>query len=209
MGKCADAAGDTAGAVQYYRTATYADNSPHTQWNTQTSDVARLMEFVLLLSKAGQESEALAVYRRAAHLLNYQDADTNGGKPYLDVLLPEFGNSPGEWAFTPQRLEAMAHIGHAYRREDFDHKLAQVELQKAIDLAPDSPVAYFYKGRSLMRAAGHRREALEDFQTAAQLSDEGMRAAVDKGLKDGAVEHDAKAEQDREDLQKRQALQKK
>ncbi len=209
LGKCADAAGDTASAVRYYRTATFSDNSPHTKWNTQTNDVARLMEFVLLLNKAGQEPEALAVYRRAAHLLNYQDADTNGGKPYLDVLLPEFGNSPSEWAFTPQRMEAMAYVGHAYEREDFDHKLAQVELQKAIDLAPDSPVPYFYRGRSIIRAAGHRREALEDFHTAAQLGDDNTKAAADKGLKDWNVEHDAKVEQDREDLAKKQAAQRK
>ena len=31
LGKAADAAGDIASAVRYYRTATYADNSPHTQ----------------------------------------------------------------------------------------------------------------------------------------------------------------------------------
>jgi len=209
LGKAADAAGDTASAVRYYRTATFADNSPHTKWNTQTKDIARLMEFVLLLNKVGQQAEALAVYRRAAHLLNYQDADTNGGKPYLDVLLPEFGNSPSEWAFTPQRMEAMALVGIAYEREDFDHKLAQVELQKAIDLAPDSPVPYFYKGRNLIRAAGHRREALEDFHTAAQLGDEDTKAAADKGLKDWNVEHDAKVEQDREDLQRKQAAQRK
>ncbi len=80
LGKAADVAGDTASAVRYYRTATFADNSPHTQWNAQTNDVARLMEFALL-SKAGQKPEALTVYHRAAHLLNYQDADTNGASP--------------------------------------------------------------------------------------------------------------------------------
>ena len=209
MGQCADAAGDAASAVHYYRTATYSDNSPHTAYNTQTKDVARLMEFVLLLGKAEQEQEALTVYQRAAHLLNYQDAQFNGGKPYLDVMLPEFGGGPSEVTYTPQRLAAMAHVGIAYEREDLDHKLAQTELQKAIDSAPDSPVPYFYKGQSIIRAGGHRREALKDFQTAAQLGNDDTKAVVDKKLKDYDIEADAKVEQDMENLQKKQAAQKK
>ena len=213
LGKCADAAGDTASAISYYRKVIYTKD-PHRYGTVLgdgfgTNDVAQLMEFVLLLNKAGQQQEALAVYRRAAYLLNYQDADTNGGKPYLDVLLPEFGNSPSEWAFTPQRMEAMAYVGHAYRREDFDHKLAQVELQKAIDLAPDSPVPYFYKGRSIIKATGHRREALNDFQTAAQLGGDDTKAAAEKGMKEWGVERDATAEQNMEDLQRKEAAKKK
>lgn len=209
MGQCADAAGDTANAVRYYRTATYSDNAPHTVYNTQTKDVARLMEFTLLLGKAGQEQEALTVYRRAAHLLNYQDAQFNGGKQYLDVLLPEFSKKPGEWAYTPQRLAAMAHVGIAYERESLDHKLAQGELQKAIDLAPDSPVPYFYKGRSLIGRGGRSRETLAAFRMAAQLGDDDTKAVVDKQMKDHSVESDAKMEQDIEDIDKKRAAQKK
>ncbi len=213
LGKAADAAGDTAKAIGYYRRVIYT-NDPNRHGTVvgdgfDTNDVARLMEFALLLSKAGQEPEALTVYRRAAHLLNYQDADTNGGKPYLDVLLPEFGGTPNEWAYTPERMQAMAYVAHAYERDDFGHKLAQAELQRAIDLAPDSPVPYFYKAQSIIGAAGHRREALADLRTAAQLGDESTRAAAVKGLKDWNLEHDAKAEQDREDLQRKQAAQKK
>ena len=209
LGQCAATAGDTASAVRYYRTATYSDASPHTAYNTQTKDVARLMEFVLLLGKAKQEQEALTVYQRAAHLLNYQDAQFNGGKPYLDVMLPEFGGGPSELTYTPQRLAAMAHVGIAYEREDLDHKLAQTELQKAIDSAPDSPVPYFYKGQSIIRAGGHRREALTDFQTAAQLGNDDTKAAVDKKLKDYSIERDAKVEQDMEDTQKNKVMPKK
>ena len=196
LGKCAEAAGDTTKAIGYYRTAIYTNDPSRFGMlpgdGYQTNDVARLMEFSLLLGKAGQEQEALTVYRHAAHLLNYQDAQFNGGKQYLEVLLPEFGNKPGDLAYTPPRLAAMAHVGIAYKREDLDHKLAQVELQKAIDLAPDSPVPYFYKAQSIIRAGGHRREALADFQIAAQLGDDDTKGVVDKKLKDYSVEHDAK-----------------
>lgn len=202
MGCCAGAAGDTASAVRYYQTATYADNSPHSIYNTQTNDVARLMEFTLLLSKAGQEQEALSVYRRAAGLLNYMD-----GKQNLDVLLPDFG--PGGWTYTPQRMEAMAHVAIAYQKEGFDKKLAAADLEKAIALAPDSPVPYFYKGRSLIGRGGRSREALVSLRMAARLGDADTKAAVDKQLKDYGIERDAKMEQEMEDLQKKQAAQKK
>ena len=202
MGQCADAAGHRARAVKYYRTATYADNSPHSKWNTQTNDAARLMEFALLLSKAGQEQEALSVYRRAAGLLNYMD-----GKQHLDVLLPDF--APGGWAYTPQRMRAMAYVGHAHEKEGFDNKLAAAELEKAITLAPDSPVPYFYKGRRLVGKGGRSREMLAAFRMAGQLGDDDTKVAVDKKLKDYDIERDAKSEQEREDLQKKQAAQKK
>ncbi len=202
MGQCADAAGDTASAVRYYRTATYADNSPHSRDNTQTNDPARLMEFALLLSKDGQEQEALVVYRRAAGLLNYMD-----GKQHLDVLLPDF--HPGGWAYTPQRMQAMAYVGHAHEKEGFDNKLAAAELEKAIALAPDSPVPYFYKGRRLVGRGGKSRETLAAFRMAAQLGDDDTKAAVDKKLKDYSIEADAKVEQEMEDIQKNKATQKK
>lgn len=201
MGQCADAAGDIAGAVKYYRTATYADNSPHSTDNTQTNDPARLMEFALLLSKAGQEQEALSVYRRAANLLNYMD-----GKQHLEVLLPDF--RPGGWAYTPQRMQAMAYVGHAHEKEGFDNKLAAAELEKAIALAPDSPVPYFYKGRRLIGKMGRSRETLAAFRMAAQLGDENTKAVVAKKLKDYSIEADAQAEQEMEDQQTKQATQK-
>ncbi len=201
MGRCADAAGDTASAIRYYRTATYAEIAPHTPLNAQTNDAVRLMEFVLLLSKGGHEEEALRVYRRAAGLLNYVD-----GKQDLDVPLPDFG--PGGWAYTPQRMQAMAYVGLAVGPGSWDTKKALAELQKASNLAPDSPVPYFYKGRRLAGKPGRSREALAALHMAAQLGDEDTKAAVDKRLKDWSVERNAKVEQEMEDLQKKQAAQK-
>ncbi len=181
LGKCADAAGDTSSAVRYYRTATYADNSPHTKWNTQTNDVTRLMEYVLLLSKAGQTPEALAVYHRAAHLLNYRDADANGGKPYLKVLLPELDDSPNAVPYTPSRLQAVAHIAIAVEEGNFGSKDALTQAQEAVRLYPDSPVSYFYLGEQLKLR--QKPGAKEAYVKAAALGDEKVGAAVLKELK--------------------------
>ena len=181
LGKCADAAGDTASAISYYRTATLSDNSPHTKWNTQTNDVTRLMEFVLLLSKAGQQQEALAVYNRAAHLLNYRDADTNEGKPHLKVLLPEFGVDPNAAVYTPQRLQAMARVAISIEEGDFGSKDALPQVKEAVRLYPDSPISYFYLGEQLKLM--QKKGAKEAYAKAAALGDDKIVAAAQEELK--------------------------
>ena len=158
MGRCAEAAGDTASAINYYRTASYADNSPHSVYNTQTNDPVRLMEFALLLSEGGQEKESLSVYQRAAGLLNYVD-----GKPNLHVLLPDFRS--GSWTYSPQRLRAMARVGIAVGPGNWDDKKALTELQEASTLAPDSPLPYFYEGRVLIGKGGRSRERNRTWKT--------------------------------------------
>lgn len=181
LGRCADAAGDTARAVSYYRMATYADNSPHTKYNTQTNDVTRLMEFVLLLNRAGQEPEARAVYHRAAHLLNYRDADTNGGKPYLKILLPEFDNRPNAIPYTPQRLQAMVRVAISIEAGAFGGKDALPQVQEAVRLYPDSPITYFYLGEQLHLM--QKKEAKAAYAKAAALGDEEIGAAAQEVMK--------------------------
>lgn len=176
LGQCADAEGDTAGAIRYYRRAIYS-HDPNRYGTVpgdgyQTNDVERLMEYVLLLSKAGQNNEAVSVYRRAAGLLNYED-----GRQNLDVLLPNF--SPSGWAYTPKRLQAMAHIAIAYRKENFNDTLALSHLQQAVTLAPDSPLPYFYRARYW----SHHREdkdAKADYAKAAQIGDAQIAVAAKK-----------------------------
>lgn len=182
LGKAADAAGDTTTAIRYYRTATFADNSPHTKWNTQTNDVTCLMEFALLLSKAGQEPEARAVYNRAAHLLNYQDADTNGGKPYLKVLLPEFESGSDPLAYTPHRLQAMAHVAISIEAGGSGAKETIPQVQEAVRLYPDSPITNFYLGKQLDRMQKKGAEAA--YAKAAALGDAQVVAAAQKALED-------------------------
>lgn len=185
LGKAADAAGDTANAIGYYRKVVYtSDPSRHGTVvgdGFDTNDVTRLMEFVLLLSKAGQKQEALAVYRRAAHLLNYRDADTNGGKPYLKVLLPEFGVDPNAAVYTPQRLQAMARVAISIEAGAFGSKDALPQVQEAVRLYPDSPITYFYLGEQLHLM--QRKEAKAAYAKAAALGDEEIGAAAQEVMK--------------------------
>ncbi len=185
LGKAADAAGDTAKAIGYYRRVIYT-NDPNRHGTVvgdgfDTNDVVRLMEFALLLSKAGQEPEALAVYRRAAHLLNYQDADTNGGKPYLKVLLPEFGTDPNAAAYTPQRLQAMARVAISIEKGAHGSKDALPQAQEAVRLYPASPITYFYLGEQL--SLMQKKEAKAAYQKAAALGDDQVVAAAHEELK--------------------------
>ena len=186
MGKCADAAGDTAGAITYYRTVIYprkpvSPGSPADDRYT-TNNVVRLMEFVLLLDKGGQKQEALAAYHQAAQLLNYQDADTHGGKPYLKVLLPKFDGSPDALPYTSQHLQAMAHTAICIEQENFGGDADLWQAKEAVRLYPDSPITNFYLGEQLIRGQG--KGAKEAYTKAATLGDDKVIAAAQERLKD-------------------------
>lgn len=184
LAKCAENDGDTAAAIGYYRTAIYSQDRK--VYGTipgdgyRTNDVGRMMEYVLLLSQAHQDVEAQKVYKRAAHVLNYQDSQFTG-KPFLKVLLPEFGNAPGQIAYTPQRLQAMAHVTLSLLSAWFDGKVAMPEIQKALQLYPDSAVANYYLGERLMAKSDKGAKAA--YEKAAQLGDDKVGAAVHDRLK--------------------------
>ena len=185
LAKCAELDGDTTAAIGYYRKAIYyqgpkvASTIPNDGF--QTNDVSRLMEYALLLSQTHQEIEAQKVYKRAAHLLNYQDSQFNNGKPFLKVLLPEFGTAPHQIAYTPQRLQAMAHVTLSLYSSWFDGKIAMPEIQKALQLYPNSAVVYYYQGELLL--AKDHDGAKAAYQKAAQLGDDQTQAAVNMRLK--------------------------
>jgi hypothetical protein len=67
MGRCAAAVGDLERAVGYYRSAFYSDE-PSSQ-GFREGNGSRLMEFALLLKKAGLRAEALRVYQYGYHRL--------------------------------------------------------------------------------------------------------------------------------------------
>ena len=179
LGRCAEAEGDTASAIQYYRTAIYSHDPG--RYGTvpgdgyQTNDVGRMMEYVLLLSQVGQTTEALSVYQRAAGLLNYRD-----GQQYLDVLLPDF--SPGGLSYTPQRMQAMAHVAIAYGKEGFNDTIALSHLQQAVALAPDMPQPYFYRAQHWSHTRNGYAKANADYTKAAKTGDVSVRNAVKKAL---------------------------
>ncbi|MDQ2688059.1 MAG: tetratricopeptide repeat protein [Armatimonadota bacterium] len=174
LGRYAAAAGDTARAIEYYRAGIY-DKSGQGSDVWREGNVAPLMEYAILLSKAGQEQEALVVYRRAVDGLNYED-----GKQNLDVLLPDFG--PDDRSYTPRMLQAMAHVAVAYEQEDFDKALALSHLEQAVALAPASPIPYFYRGQFAIRH-GDYKGAPTYYEKAAHLGDAQVGAAVEKAMK--------------------------
>ena len=102
----------------------------------------------------------------------------------------------------------MAHVALILGPNLFDSKRKLMELQKAQELAPDSPVPFYYTGRNLDGIPGREREALTAFRMAAQLGDDDTKAIIDKRLKDRNIESLAKSEQEAEDIRKSQAAQK-
>jgi len=184
LAKGAENDGNTAAAIGYYRTAIYS-HDPKVYGTVpgdgyRTNDVGRMMEFVLLLSQAHQDTEAQKVYKRAAYVLNYQDSKFTG-KPFLKVLLPEFGTGPGQTAYTPQRLQAMAHVTLSILSAGFDGKAAMPEIQKAVQLYPDSPVAYYYLGERLYAKSDKGAKAA--YEKAAQLGGPQVGSAAQDALK--------------------------
>jgi len=133
MAQCAEAAGDTATALKYYRADIYShDNSrygtvPGDGYQDNMPD--NLMNYVILLSKVGEEQEAISIYNRAASLLNYDD-----GQPCLKVMLPGF--AANSRTYTPQRLQAMARVAISIVDTAHGDQAALPELKQAISLAP-------------------------------------------------------------------------
>ena len=165
--------GDIAAAVAYYRHAIY--NHPNTGALTppvfQTPVISennafRVMEYSRLLSLTGQQDEALTVYRHGAQMLNYID-----GHPRPRLMLPDFGDGPGQVAFTPQRLQALAQVGWAEDHSDFDVAGAGARLQQAVSLFPDSPVPYFYRARYEARHLHDFKAVAADLDRAEQRGD--------------------------------------
>lgn len=176
LAQCAHAAGDTAREADYYRKAVY--QSSYQQGTEQPppfreTGIPRLMEAAIVLSKAGQAAEAIYVYHHAAAIVNY-----TSGKPNLQVLLPAFGNAPGQLSYTPQRLQALAHVAQSIVSKTFDGTVVVSEAQEAVRVSPDSPIANYYLGEAL--AGWHRpnREALAAYQAAARYGDAAMQAQV-------------------------------
>ncbi len=173
------AAGQLDKAVDTYRKVMYNRLGPGVG-NIQGSKVEVLMQFALLLQRTNHIEEAVTAYRRGAYLLNYRDSENHEGKPYLKVMLPTFG-SGGDIPYTPQRLQALAHIAIAIETFSFGDKEALAHLREAARLYPDSPVAHFYLGEQLHRM--QNREAKSAYAKAAALGDDRVGAAAQEALK--------------------------
>ncbi len=181
LAKCAETNGNLDAAVGYYRTAIYSHDPkvyaafPGDGFNT--NNVEKMMDFVLTLSRDRQDAEAQKVYKQAAYVLNYEGSKFTG-KPFVRVLLPEFGMAPGDIAETPERLQAMAYVALSLEHGEIGNPLGIEETQNAVRLYPDSPVANYYLGEQLL--GRHRHEAKVAYMKAAQLGDPQVKAEAHK-----------------------------
>lgn len=179
---CCRTTGDMAKGLSYSRQAIYHNGSATDGF--YENDTAKLTQFALLLNQVGQTVEAVQVYNRAAHSLDYRDSAYNGGKPYLDVLLPEvaMGNSmPGQVKYTPEHLQALADTLLAYTQGGFwTEEEVMAHIQEAVKLYPESPVTHYYLGGII--SAKDRAGAKAAYQKAAELGDDKTVAAAKERL---------------------------
>ena len=185
MAACAGAAGDTATQIKYYRAAIYS--SDPSRYGTvpgdgyQENDVSRLMEYALLLNKTGPAREAVSVYNRAAHLLDFDPA--NGHLREL-VVLPQFGDSNDQEAYAPRKLAAMARLAIGVEvdgHEGYGTSESIHDFQEAMKLAPDSAEAHFYLGKYLYGKNDPGAKA--ELQKAVELGDGQTAAAANEFVK--------------------------
>ena len=171
LAKCYEATGDTADEIKSYRRLVYSSNRADKGYHC--NDNKQLIEFVLLLSKSGQASEALSVYQHAVARIN---------QPGRKVPLPTFAAGPGHSPLKPEHLQAMAHISLSIVSNVND---ALPQLQEAIRLYPDSAIAYFYLGDYLRRFTDiHKKEQAKDaYAKAMKLGSGPVRAAAQDGIK--------------------------
>ena len=186
--ECAIAAADFPRAVGYYRSAIYSNDPTRSDMVSgvgfQENGISRLMRFASVLSHSGQASEAMFVYNRATFRLDYQDSQSNGGKPHLKVLLPELSaepTSPEQVQYKPEHLQALADTALAYEETSFgSDKEAIAHMQEAVKLYPDSPVTHYYQGHVLLRANDPGAKAA--FQKAIEIGDDKTVAAAKEGI---------------------------
>lgn len=183
LAKCSQAAGDQAKALTYYRQAIYSTNPADKGF--RENNTSRLMEFALLLNKARQTAEAMFVYNHAAFLLDFEDSENHGGKPYLKVLLPELAAEPTlpeQVQYTPERLQALADTALAHEEMGFgSSKEALNHMQEAIKLYPDSAVTHYYLGEALL-APTQRADAKTAYKKAVELGNDATAAAAKERL---------------------------
>ena len=139
-------------------------------------------EYALVLVKTHKAAEAVQTYNHAASMLNYEDSENHGGKPFLKVLFPEVvmeNPALGQVQYTPERLQALADVLLAYNMEGFwSYKEIKAHAQEAARLYRDSAAVQYYVGQAL---SGSRYAVLDS-------------PAKDKPAALAAYEEDKKAE---------------
>lgn len=112
-------------------------------------------EYALVLLKTKHEAEALSAYNKAAFIADYErdQHDQNKLIPHIPVLFPEVvlkDASPGQVAYTPERLQALADVVLTWTQKGFwSYKEIKAHAEEAVKLYPDSAVVQYYVGDAL------------------------------------------------------------
>ncbi len=142
-------------------------------------DASEWAEYALVLVKTGQPAEAVRCYNHAASLLDFEDSENHGGKPFLKVLLPELAaepTSPEQVQYTPERLQALADTALAHEEKGFgSFKEALAHMKEATKLYPNSAVTHYYLGEAFPSRTPEQKAA---YQKAAELGDDRTAAAA-------------------------------
>ncbi len=161
------------------------------KWQSVSGSPNVYLGYALVLAETGQAQEAVTFYHEGARRLNYID-----GKQNLKVMLPAFGDAEWQIPYSPQALQAMAHVGLAIYSQEEKEKLAH--LDAAIKLQPNMPQAYYYKGQVLWSESGRNREALAAYQKARHFAGIDTQLQIDQVIKENDLEKAAALEQMRE-----------
>ena len=170
LARCAVAEGDFITAVTYYRSAVYG--------HFEDDNIDLLTEYILVLNQAGQGQEAVSLYDHVADLCKKGYAVNK-----MDIPFPVFRLDGMDYA--PAYLQAMTHLIRAVNSSNDDDKRIMSETQKAITLAPDASIVYFYKGILLSQTdkSGAKAAFQQAIDKAAEAGDDKTTAAVKERLK--------------------------
>lgn len=171
MGDAFSAVGRWKLAVKFYRTAFYSHGvrDPGDLWGSPSV----VMKYIVALLHTGGYAEAELLYNHAAHEINYVD-----GKQEPPVLIPLWNAKSAD--DSPQRLEALAHIGICAALLRWDEMLPNADA--AIRLAPHLAEAHFYRAYALDSTTRRYAEAIAEYKQAERLGNAAVKAKARAAL---------------------------
>ena len=170
VARCAVAEGDLTTAITCYRSAIYGHREDY--------DIDLLTEYILVLNQAGQGQEAVSLYNHVVDLCK------KGYCVNKMEIAPQVFHLDGS-DYVPARLQAMTHLIRALNSGNGEDKRILFETQKAITLAPDASIVYFYKGVLLSDTdkSGAKAAFQQALDKAAEAGDNKTATTVKERLK--------------------------
>jgi len=131
IARCAVAEGDFKAAITDFQATLLGRD--------ENFNIDLLTEYGLALSQGGQGQEAASVYNHVVDLCKHGRSLTK-----MEILPPVFRLDGSD--YSPSRMQAMTHLIRALNARTLDAGRISDEMQKAVTLAPDSSLVYFYQG---------------------------------------------------------------